>query len=125
MAMSGREAKIRAAKNAQYQEKRRRNQVEEQLQTAPQTHTVTDTDTVESIAETYGADPTNVLKINPDVKNLQTGMVINLPSPTSWQGSAFTIGGGTLPKPSPIGGLPSNAALGSTTTNPQGSNPYG
>jgi hypothetical protein len=122
MAMSGREAKIRAAKNAQYQEKRRRNQVEEQLQTAPQPYTVTDTDTIDSIAQANGVNPVDVLKQNPDVKNLQTGMVINVPN---WQGSAFAIGGGTLPKPSPIGGLPSNAALGSTTTNPQGSNPYG
>jgi LysM repeat protein len=70
---------------------------------------VTDTDTLESLASSAGVDPTNILDANPELKNLQTGQVINVPRPGSpeWRDR-----GGI--------GLPSNAALGSTTNNPQG-----
>jgi hypothetical protein len=135
---SGREARIAAQKRAQYQQKRQRNQIVGQLnqeytaiknanpnmtaeqifaaQRGTQPYTVTDTDTLESIASANGVDPTNVLDQNPELKNIQTGMVINVPRPGSdaWRAQNVNQPGGL--------GLPSNAALGGTTTNPQGSN---
>jgi LysM repeat protein len=70
---------------------------------------VTDSDTLETLASQNGVDPSNILDANPELKNLQTGQVINVPRPGSpeWRDR-----GGI--------GLPSNAALGQTTNNPQG-----
>lgn len=91
-----------------------------QAQAATTPYTVTDTDTLESVASQFKVDPTNVLDANPELKTLRTGMVINAPrlnpiTPGSpgWQGSA--VAGGL--------GLPSNAALGQTSANTLGGNP--
>jgi LysM repeat protein len=111
--------KIRARKRNQFEQRRQVNQNFAQnlaggmspAQAATTQAVVTDTDTLESLASANGVDPTSILSANPDLKNLQTGQVINVPSAGSEQWRAQGYGGI---------GLPSNAALGSTTTNPQG-----
>jgi LysM repeat protein len=125
--------KIRAAKRDQFRQKQQRNRIAGQLNqdyaalknanpnlTAAQifaqqgtAYTVTDNDTIESIAEKNGVDPTNILDANPELKNLQTGMVIKTPR----QDRFDTMNAGGF-------GLPSNAALGGLTNNPQGNNPF-
>jgi len=87
---------------------------------------VTDTDTLESLAGQYSTDPASLLAANPELKSLQTGMVVNIPSglPLEQQNSPLAS---TLGSYNPAmrgrgfgGGLPSNAALGGTTTNQGG-----
>jgi LysM repeat protein len=108
-------------------------------QAATTPYTVTDSDTLESVASANGVDVTNVLAANPDMKNLQTGMVINVPGSEAWRaqgyggmspGSAAPIPGSEAWRAQGYGGmsggigLPSNAALGGMTNNPQGNNPF-
>jgi LysM repeat protein len=124
-----RQDQIRANKRNQFQQRRQVNQLYAQRlsqgmtpgQAATTPYTVTDSDTLESVASANGVDVTNVLAANPDMKNLQTGMVINVPGSEAWRAQGY---GGM--SPSPVGGvgLPSNAALGGTTNNPQGNNAY-
>ncbi len=89
-------------------------------QAATQPYTVTDSDTLETIASANGVNPVDVLAANPELKQVRTGMVLNAPQSPALPGSeawrAQNISGGM--------GLPSNAALGGTTTNPQGNNPF-
>ena len=79
-------------------------------------YTVSDGDNLSTIAANTGAAVPDILAANPDVKQVQTGMVLNLPRPGF--DSAPQLGGG-LPnaylqseRTSTPGGLPSNAALG-------------
>jgi hypothetical protein len=108
---------------------------------ATQPYTVKDGDTIESIS---GGNPVGLLNQNPDVKNIQTGMVINVPRPYNSVSGVPLINMGVPPSvamgkfedASPYNrfedgsttlggfGLPSNAALGGTTTNPQGGNSF-
>lgn len=69
----------------------------------PTKTTVRDGDTLENMAQKYGTTVPNLLAANPELKSVQTGMVLNLPPVKS----------GT--------GLPSNAAFGKTAVN-QGAN---
>jgi hypothetical protein len=82
---------------------------------APQQVTVRDGDTIETIAQTTGASPVDVLAANPELKQVRTGMVINTPTTQNAQ----MRGRGYGQTPGGIG-LPSNAALGGATSNPQG-----
>jgi LysM repeat protein len=124
-----RQDQIRANKRNQFQQRRQVNQLYAQRltqgmtpgQAATTPYTVTDSDTLESVASANGVDVTNVLAANPDMKNLQTGMVINVPGSEAWRAQGY---GGMSPGPIGGVGLPSNAALGGTTNNPQGSNPF-
>jgi LysM repeat protein len=120
-----RQDRIRAAHRNQFEQRQQVNRLYAQnlaqgmspAQAATSPYTVKDTDTLASIAAASGVDPTNILDANPELKNIQTGMVINTPRPGSEQWrvqNAYGPGGV---------GLPSNAAFGSTTTNPQGINP--
>src|SRR5687768_12033886 len=61
-----------------------------------QPYTVTDTDTLGSIASANGVNPTNILDQNPELKNVQTGMVINVPRPGSdeWRAQNVNQAGG-------------------------------
>ena len=119
---SSRMAKIRAAKRNQFEQKQQVNRLFAQrlaegmtvAQAATQPYTVTDTDTIESIASNNGAHPSDILAANPELKNLQTGMVINAPTPRRDERFEQRNSGGV--------GLPSNAALGATSMNIQGSN---
>ena len=74
-------------------------------------------DNLSTIAKNTGSTPDAILTANPDMKTPQTGMVVNAPASTPTQPQY--LGQGLS-----IGGTPSNAALGSTTTNPQGVNRY-
>jgi hypothetical protein len=97
---------------------------------AAQTQVVTDTDTIETLASQNGVDPTNILDANPELKYVRTGMVVNIPrtnTPGSpaWRDQNIYGGGPGSVQNNPElkytqGGLPSNAALGGTTNNPQG-----
>lgn len=71
--------------------------------------TVKDGQTVEDISAQTGIPPIDILNANPDVKNFQTGMVINIPQGSVWQGHG-------------VGGVPTNGPIGGTTTNPTGYN---
>lgn len=146
---SGRESRIAAAKRAQYQQKRQTNYITAQLNQqkrdeenglppTPATSQVTvkDGDTLSTIAP---GKENELLAANPDMRQIKTGMVINVPN---WQGSAYAFGGSNSnplaqmpgwqgsayanPNSGTAGGvgLPSNAALGATTNNPQGANSY-
>lgn len=86
-------------------------------------HIVKRGQTLDQIAAANNTDPAALLDANPDVTTIRTGMVLNVP------GSQFSLKNTDRPNAVPgspewraqnIGGLPSNAALGSTTTNPQG-----
>lgn len=74
---------------------------------APQTATISDGQTLEQIAAANNTTVIDVLNANPELKNLQTGMVINVPGSPEWRDK--NISGGL--------GLPSNAAYGDTATN--------
>jgi hypothetical protein len=121
-----RQDRIRAAHRNQFEQRQQVNRLYAQrlaegmtpAQAATSPYTVKDTDTLASIAAASGVDPTNILDANPELKNIQTGMVINAPRPGSeaWRVQNAYGPGGI--------GLPSNAALGSTTNNPQGANPF-
>lgn len=97
-------------------------------------YTVADTDTLSTIAQKNGTTETDILKANPDVNRIQTGMVINtpgygagglsgnqvvngytspaLPGSESWRvQNAYKPG---LPAAAQVGGLPSNAAIGAS-----------
>lgn len=120
---SGRQQRIREQKRNLFQQKQQVNRLFAQrlsegmtvAQAATTPYTVTNTDTLESIASTNGVDPTNILDKNPELKNIQTGMVINLPAPGSEAWRVQNAYGGGV-------GLPSNAALGATSYNLQGTN---
>jgi LysM repeat protein len=150
-----RQDQIRANKRNQFQQRRQVNQLYAQrLQSgefgnakdgydfagaATQPYVVKDGDTLETISAASGGNPNNILNNNPDMRNLQTGMVINVPGSEAWRAQGY---GGMSPGPAaPIPGseawraqgyggmsggigLPSNAALGGTTSNPQGNNPF-
>ena len=116
-----------------------------QVNAQKQPYTVKDGDTLSTIAANTGSTVPGILNANPDMTAPKTGMVLNAPA-SDYKTAAFTpptaTGGGgaglaNLSQPStpsmylgqgvslgPGGaGLPSNAALGATTTNPQGINP--
>jgi LysM repeat protein len=120
-----RQDQIRANKRNQFQQRRQVNQLYAQRlnqgmtpgQAATTPYTVTDSDTLESVASANGVDVTNVLAANPDMKSLQTGMVINVPGSEAWRAQGYGGMSGGI-------GLPSNAALGGTTNNPQGRNRF-
>jgi LysM repeat protein len=76
-------------------------------------YTVKDGDTLPDIAKNTNSTVPDILNANPDMRAPQTGMVIKTPA---FQAPTATGGGGV--------GLPSNAALGGTTPNPQGFNRY-
>lgn len=80
-------------------------------------YTVKDNDTIASIASVTGAQPEDVLNANPDVNTIQTGMVLNVPRQTT---ANLTGANNAVGVTQNVGGLPSNAALGATTNNPQG-----
>jgi hypothetical protein len=94
------------------------------------TQVVTDTDTIETLAEKNGVDPANILDANPELKYVKAGMVVNIPrantpgSPAWRDQNIYSGGPGSVQNNPELkytqGGLPSNAALGGTTTNPQG-----
>jgi hypothetical protein len=76
--------------------------------------TVRDGDTIETIAQTTGASPVDLLAANPELKQVRTGMVINAPVVNQdMRGRGYGQAPGGI-------GLPSNSALGGTTTNPGG-----
>jgi hypothetical protein len=75
--------------------------------------TVKDGDTIETIAEATGGSPVDILAANPELKYVRTGMVLNTPSAP--RDNRFA-----MKNEQSVGGLPSNAALGGTTTNPGG-----
>lgn len=77
----------------------------------PKNYTVKDGDTLATIAGQTGTTVPNILDANPELKNIRPGLVMNLPNIQDIAASHN------------IGGLPSNAALGGTTTNPLGVNP--
>lgn len=83
---------------------------------APSQTVVADGDTLSSIAQTNGTTETDILNANPDLKNIRTGMVINAPGSEQWRNQGYGQPPGGI-------GLPSNAALGQTTTNKRGENP--
>ncbi|MDQ3004167.1 MAG: LysM peptidoglycan-binding domain-containing protein, partial [Chloroflexota bacterium] len=45
--------------------------------TTPQNYTVSDGDTIDTIATKFNTTPTDFLAANPDLKNVRTGMVVN------------------------------------------------
>lgn len=73
--------------------------------------TAKDGDTLSTIANQVGVPPADILAANPELKTVRPGMVLNVPAP-----------GSELWRAQNIGGLPSNAALGGATPNPQGFN---
>jgi LysM repeat protein len=84
---------------------------------------IKDGQTLDQIAAQTGTTVPDLLAANPDVSAPRTGMVLNIP------GSQFNLKNTDRPNVVPgspewraqnIGGLPSNAALGGTTTNPGG-----
>lgn len=81
-------------------------------------YTVKDGDTIATIAQNAGTTPEAILQNNPDLTTPKAGMILdtgNMQSQTSQIAQQFA------PKPvAPVGGLPSNAAFGQTTTNPTG-----
>lgn len=127
-----REDKIRAQKRNLFQQKQqvnrlyaqRRSQGMTPAQAATTPYTVTDTDTLETIASANGVNPVDVLSANPDMKKLQTGMVINVGSPLT-QGKDVDGAGFLGTQKSVYGGmgLPSNAQFGYLMNN-RGENPY-
>jgi hypothetical protein len=96
---------------------------------APQV-TVKDGDTIETLAETTGTSPVDILAANPELRQVRTGMVINTPQTNTpgspaWRDQNIYSGGPGSVQSNPElkytqGGLPSNAALGGMTTNPGG-----
>lgn len=101
------------------------------------TYAVKDGDTLSTISKNTGLPEADLLNANPDMKSPQVGMVLNTPQPSS---NYFNSEKGlNTPVATPLPGseawrvqqqnkggfgLPSNAAQGGTTTNPQGFNPY-
>jgi LysM repeat protein len=72
---------------------------------------IKDGQTLDQIAANNNSTVPDILKANPDMTAPKTGMVINVPGSEGWRiQNAYG------------GGQPSNAALGGTTTNPQGAN---
>ena len=103
--------------NANYQEWRAENEnvpISEYFAQArgQKEYVVKDGDTLTDISKNTGAPEKDILNTNPDMKAPQTGMVLNVPAPGS---EAWRV-------QNAYGGLPSNAALGATTTNPMGAN---
>jgi len=134
-----RQSVIAANKRNQFQQKQQVNRLFAQKLAqglspaqAATSVTVADGQSLDNIATQNGTDVQSLLAANPDMTAPKTGMVLNLPRPGF--AAAPQIGGSALnPNPTPGseqwraqgfgGGLPSNAALGGTTTNPQGVNP--
>lgn len=50
---------------------------------APSTYTVTNTDNISTVANALNTNPTDLLNANPDITQIQTGMVINAPAYTA------------------------------------------
>ena len=137
-----RQSRIAAAKRNQFQQKQQVNRLYAQklaqglspAQAATNsTAIVADGQSLDSLAAQNGTDVPSLLAANPDMTAPKTGMVLNLPRPGFAAGPQ--IGGGAFnPNPTPGseqwraqgygGGLPSNAALGGATTNPQGNNAF-
>lgn len=101
----------------------------------PSTYTIKEGDTVQSIADANGTTPEGVLQNNPDVSSFDTGLVLQMwtqaAKEVQIQGEKFLpvkpgrpefndarLGGPQAQQQ----GLPSNAVIGQTTTNPQGVN---
>jgi hypothetical protein len=90
------------------------NDAWEELGGGAQQVTVRDGDTIETIAQTTGASPVDLLAANPELKQVRTGMVINAPVVNQdMRGRGYGQAPGGI-------GLPSNSALGGATTNPGG-----
>jgi LysM repeat protein len=99
-------------------------------------YVVKDGDNLASIAKNTGVPEADLLNANPDMRTPQTGMVLNTPQPSSnYFNSEKGLNVAPLPATAPlpgseawraqnVGGLPSNAAYGRTSTNPQGRNGF-
>jgi hypothetical protein len=105
-----RQDKIRAAKRNQFQQRQQVNQLYAQrvregmtpAQAATSPYVVKDTDTLESLS---GDNPDAFLAANPELKNVQTGMVINAPGSDAWRAQNI------YNRPTGMG-LPSNGPIG-------------
>jgi LysM repeat protein len=135
-----RQSVIAAAKRNQFQQKQQVNRLFAQKLAqglspaqAATSVTVADGQSLDSIATQNGTDVQSLLAANPDMTAPKTGMVLNLPRP-GFAAAPQIAGGAFNPNPTPGseqwraqgfgGGLPSNAALGGTTNNPQGNNAF-
>src|SRR4030095_3885856 len=78
-------------------------------------YTIKDGDNLSTMAKNPGTTKADILKSNPEMRVPQTGMVINAPKTAAPGSESWRVQN--------IGGMPSNAAQGSLTTNPQGLSP--
>jgi LysM repeat protein len=126
-----RQSVIAAAKRNQFQQKQQVNRLYAQKLAqglspaqAATSVTVADGQSLDSIAQKNGTDVQSLLAANPDMTAPKTGMVLNLPRPGFAAGPQIAAIQGRTKDDLYGGGLPSNAALGGTTTNPQGNNAF-